>query len=92
MAEKHEDRPDEPLVVAHMPPLAVVLAWAEEQKGSPLTQEEVMTARDEAPAMTLPVSEAKAMEAARGFRDLDPDRLWEEWQALRQGTPDTDVP
>lgn len=88
MVEDKEELPDEPLVIVHMPPLAVVLAWAEEQKRSPLTEEEVIAARDGAPAMALPASEAKAMEVARGFRDLDPDRAWEEWQAHRRATPD----
>ena len=84
MDENYEEQSEEPLVIFHMPALVSVLTLLEKRKGSPLSEEEVIAARDSAPAMALPASEARAIEDAQGFRDLDRDQTWEEWQAYRQ--------
>ncbi len=67
-----------------MPALAHLLREAELSKGSPLTRAEVLQARDQGVCMMLRGSAALELEEKRGFRDIDPEDCWEEWQALRQ--------
>ena len=74
---------EEPLVAVFIPPLIDVIRWAEEAKGEPLTEAEVMTLRDEAICLTMRESHAQALESKRGYPDLDPENVWQEWQAIR---------
>ena len=74
---------DEPLVVVFVPALVAVLQHEETNKGEPLTEEEVMAIRDNAVCITVRHSQARAMESKRGYPDIDPDNVWEEWQAVR---------
>jgi hypothetical protein len=76
---------EDPLVTFMAPALVMVLAWHEEQKGAPLTEEEVLEIRDKAPGMAIRQSEAAAMAAARGYDDIAPERAWEEWSVARIG-------
>ena len=78
---------DDLLVAVPIPPLVTLLISLEEQKGAPLTEEEVADARDRAVCMTLPLSRARALAEARGFPDLDPENAWTEWEAYRNGGP-----
>ena len=71
-------------VPTFVPALALLLRQAEEAKGSPLTRAEVLQVRDKGTCMMLRSSVALEMEEKRGFRDIDPEDCWEEWQALRQ--------
>lgn len=71
------------LVAVFMPPLAAMLARAEDVKGSRLTQEEVERIRDAAPCITMEPADAKQMEASRGFRDVNPEDCWADWHRLR---------
>ena len=74
---------DEPLVPVFVPPLVTLLHQAETEKGEPLSEEEVLAIRDSAVSITVRHSQAQAMESKRGYPDLDPDNLWQEWQAVR---------
>lgn len=74
---------EEPLVHVFIPPLVDVIRWAEEAKGEPLTEAEVTTIRDEAICLTMRQSHAQALESKRGYPDLDPENVWQEWQAIR---------
>jgi len=67
-----------------IPALALLLRQAEEAKGSPLTRAEVLQVRDKGTCMMLRSSVALEMEEKRGFRDIDPEDCWEEWQTLRE--------
>jgi hypothetical protein len=73
---------EEPLVSVFVPPLVDVLRWAEEAKGSPLTEEDVIAVRDQAVCLTMRQSHAQALESKRGYPDLDPDNVWQEWRAI----------
>lgn len=73
----------EPLVPTPVPALAVLLLNLEKQKGSPLTEAEALEARDKAACIMLPLSQKRAMDQARGYRDIDPENVWEEWLAIR---------
>jgi hypothetical protein len=78
------DRAEEnDLVIAFSPPLIAVLLAAERSKGSPLTEEEALDIRDGATCIRLPRSLAEATAEQRGYPDLDPERCWEQWRAVR---------
>ena len=76
---------DEPLLIVPIPPLVTLLSFKEAEKGAPLSELEVLALRDGAICMTLPLSQARAMAAARGYDDLNSQNIWEEWQAYRAG-------
>lgn len=73
----------EPLVPVPIPALGALLLNIEKQKGTPLSQAEVLDARDKAVCIMLPLSAKVAMEEKRGYRDIDPENIWEEWLQLR---------
>jgi hypothetical protein len=49
-----------------------------------LTEEEVIQIRDGCPAIALRPETAKEMDEKRGYKDIDPDYCWEEWQEARK--------
>lgn len=71
------------LVIVPIPPLATILAALEERKGSPLTQVEVIAARDGAVCMRMSPAAARQMEEARGWADIDPADGWSAWLRFR---------
>lgn len=68
--------------IAHIPSLAALLLRAEELKGSPLSEAEVLRIRDGANVTVIPDA-GETLEKSRGYRDIDPTNCWEEWQTLR---------
>ena len=72
------------VVPVFMPALAHLLRQAEQAKGSPLTRAEALQVRDKGVCVMLRPTAALELEDKRGFRDIDPENCWEEWQALRQ--------
>jgi len=58
----HQD----PLVPVPIPALGVLLLNLEKQKGSPLSEQEVLQARDNAVCMMLPLSKKRLMDEKRG--------------------------
>jgi hypothetical protein len=77
----------EPMVTVFLNPLAMLLAARERQKGSPLTEAEVLEVRDGAVCTQMPLSQAErfyaALDAQMPIPRLDPERIWEQWQAMR---------
>src|SRR5262249_13750296 len=73
------------LAILFMPSLAALLTRAEELKGSPLTQEQVIRVRDAALAVVTPADVAAATVEQRGYAEVDAIRPWESWRALRGG-------
>ncbi|MCT2043340.1 hypothetical protein M3D15_08355 [Pseudoclavibacter alba] len=67
-----------------VPALVTLLAAAESERGRPLTQPEVEALRDNATTVALPAGSAAAMAASRGYPDLDPLHVWDEWQRMRE--------
>ena len=55
----------------------------EERKGSALTEDEVCAAVDAAPAITMTAEDAARFAERPGGTDLNPDNIWEDWQAFR---------
>ena len=73
----------EQLFFYFMPALLTTLLTLENEKGSPLTKEEVHYARDTAIAMMVSRDRYERLEKARGVQDLDPKKVWEEWQEYK---------
>lgn len=71
------------LVAVFMPPLRVLLSALEQKAGKPLTRKQVEAARDEGICMTMKGREARELERSRGYADLDPELVWEQWKLVR---------
>jgi hypothetical protein len=71
------------LIIFCVPSLVSTLLNREKAKGSPLTEAEVLGIRDTAPAIAMPPDVAAKVEAERGYKDIDPENCWEEWQRAR---------
>jgi len=74
---------DEPLCYVFVPALLATLIHGEREKGSPLTEEEVIVIRDKAPCIVLRTSIALELEEKRGYPDLEPSHVWQQWQEFR---------
>lgn len=74
---------DKDLVPYFMPALGVLLVAAEDAKGSPLDEEEVIEIRDNATVMMMKPAEVAELTAQHG-PDLDPENCWYDWQMLRR--------
>lgn len=74
---------DDELIPVFMPALGSVLIMAEDRKGAPLSQTEVIRVRDRAPCIMMAAAEAAKLMESRG-RDLDPENCWYDWQMLRR--------
>jgi hypothetical protein len=68
--------------VAAIPSLVSTLLAAERNKGSPLTEAEVLRIRDNAGVLVLP-DKGELLELDRGYRDIDPNNCWMEWRQAR---------
>ncbi|SHH20171.1 DUF2314 domain-containing protein [Massilia sp. CF038] len=75
---------DEALVPLFIPALCVLLISAEDAKGSPLTEAEVLKVRDGAGVMMVAQDRIETMAESRGYNDLDPENCWYDWQMLRR--------
>jgi uncharacterized protein YegJ (DUF2314 family) len=75
---------DEQLVPVFMPTLSAVLLSAEDKKGEPLTYDEVIRIRDDAPCIMMRVDHMRQLAESRGYRDIDPENCWHDWQKLRR--------
>lgn len=71
------------LVPVFIPALGAVLLAAEDKKGSPLDQKEVITIRDKSAAIMLELADAQKMDESRGYKDIDPENCWHDFQKLR---------
>ncbi|MFO0867061.1 MAG: hypothetical protein U0744_20870 [Gemmataceae bacterium] len=79
----------EPTVLVFLNPLVMLLAGREKQKGSALTEAEVLEVRDSAACTEMPLSQAEkfyaSLDAQMPIPRLNPERIWEDWQAARAG-------
>jgi len=71
----------------YLNPLHAMLGAAEKQKGSPLTEAEVLHVRDTTVAIDMTPKQAEkfyaSLDAQMPIGRLNPARLWEEWQEVR---------
>lgn len=82
---------EQKLVPVFMPALVALLLRAEESKGEPLTEQEVIAIRDEANCVMMPAARAKKQEESRGYPDVDPENCWEDWQQMRAELADDEA-
>lgn len=74
----------EPLSIpVFIPALVALLHRAEHLKGTPLTEQEVLAIRDQGVCMMMAEERAIELDEKRGYNDLDPERVWEQWQEVR---------
>jgi hypothetical protein len=78
-----ENDSEEELVPVPVPALVAVLLNKEKEKGSPLTEAEVLEIRDNAVCIMMPISVVAKMEESRGYPDIDPEHAWEHWLEAR---------
>ena len=74
---------DEEPIPVFIPPLALVLAHAERAQGRALGATEVEALRDQASCVMMHRTDAEALRGERGFRDVEPEDCWADWQRLR---------
>jgi hypothetical protein len=72
------------LVIYPIPSLVSTLLNRERAKGSPLTEAEVIEIRDSCPSVAVPIDVVPKIDAGRGYKDIDPERCWEQWQEARK--------
>lgn len=75
--------PNDDLIPVFIPALVAILVKAERDKGSPLSEAEVLRIRDGAACVMLRKSMANDLTRTRGYEDLDPSLVWKEWQIAR---------
>ena len=71
------------VVPVFMPSLVSWLLRAEKVKGSALTETEVLRIRDQAPCMMMSLDKVRTLEESRGYRDIEPEQVWNMWQQER---------
>ncbi|KAA5948326.1 hypothetical protein F3I27_08845 [Pantoea sp. Bo_2] len=69
--------------LVYIPALIPLLLNKENEKGSPLTEEEVSRIRDSATCIEVARDIAFTMAECRGYFDINPDKCWDEWRAYR---------
>lgn len=74
-----------PLIPVFVPSLVTILLHQEKEKRSPLTEEEVLKIRDHATVIMLPLNVKVSFDQKRGYKDLNPNHCFEEWQEFRSG-------
>lgn len=81
----------EELIIYPVPSLVATLLNRERAKGSPLTEHEVNEIRDACSCIALRPDDVRKIEERRGYKDIAPERCWEEWQQVRKNLYDDDV-
>lgn len=81
------DRADDPIsaenpCLVFVPSLAAVLTAAETQQGHSLTRTQVEALTEAATVIAMEPKDAVAMERSRGYADLQPQRVWAQWNLL----------
>ena len=72
------------MALTFIPALIVLLEARKNTAGRQLTKIEVEEIRDNATVITLPAEIAQAIVNERGYEDIDPDNVWEEWLIYSQ--------
>jgi len=71
------------LIITHVPSLVATLLNKEKAKGKPLTQNEVESIRDNAPAVAMTQEQRASVDKGREYLDIDPENVWREWQLAK---------
>lgn len=71
---------EEDLLLVPVPALVAVLTRLESEKGAPLSEAEVLDARDKAACIAMPRHAYEAICERRGYRDIEPEYAWAAWR------------
>ncbi|OBV11021.1 hypothetical protein [Erythrobacter dokdonensis] len=71
-----------------VPALVAVLLNKEREKGSPLTEAEVIEIRDTSEVIAATREQHLEVIKERGYLDIDPENVWEAWQEARRDFED----
>jgi hypothetical protein len=74
---------EECLHIVPVPSLVATLLRRETDKGTPLTEAEVLAIRDNCPSIAITDEMLEQLVEGRGYEDIDPENAWDEWQAIR---------
>jgi hypothetical protein len=74
---------DDAVVPAIIPAIVALLLNLERKKGAPLTEDEVLDIRDKGVCVTMRRSMVRARAESRGYEDIDPENVWNEWTVAR---------
>jgi len=74
---------EDDLIITHVPSLVATLLNKEKAKGKPLTQNEVESIRDNAPAVAMTQEQRASVDKGREYLDIDPENVWREWQLAK---------
>lgn len=77
-------RKNQDLVFVFVPTLAALLTALEAKQGKPLTKKQVESTRNQGACIAMEPRDAQRLERERGYADLDPELVWEQWQLVRQ--------
>ncbi len=80
----------EELIIYPVPSLVATLLNRERAKGGPLTKQEVIEIRDACPSIALRPEDVRKIEERRGYKDIDPEHCWDEWQEARKDLIDNE--
>lgn len=75
------------LRIVFTPSLASTLFNARESKGKQLSRTEVGRILESVPAIAVTAEQAAALQADRGYEDVDPARAWEHWLEMDDDSP-----
>lgn len=67
-----------------IPALRVLLRALELKEAEALSKERVESVRDEGTCIVMDQKDAQGLERTRGYADLDPELIWEQWQLVRE--------
>jgi hypothetical protein len=87
-----QGRPQAKLRMNFMPPLRVLLEAARSKKGVALSDEEILSLRDQGVCIAMEPRDARELERSRGYADIDAERVLECWRAIEESLepPDDD--
>ena len=87
-----EPQPESELVVECIPSLVTMLTQAERGKGSPLTEEDVVSISGRAIGMTMARERRDAKWLAQGYRDIRCENAWSDWQRYKADQDSFNLP
>jgi hypothetical protein len=73
------------LALTPVPPLVALLEAETRRLGRALAEHEVLAVRDRAVCIAMPHAAVRSLEIERGYADVDPELVWEQWQIVRGG-------
>lgn len=67
-----------------MPSLHALLMSVAQASASPLDRAQVLAVRDKAACVAMHLADARKLERSRGYADLEPELVWEQWSVLTE--------